>query len=128
MGTPITIAAAVALLLGAVPSSISAARRPGLGRLLAERLMQKKAQPRPQTHATDFGTDAIGCVTLPRWELRRFGYPGHAFACEEGVHGEVLGAVLDRAGRTLCYIVGAYEGDGCYDIDICDQVETLCVE
>jgi hypothetical protein len=38
--------------------------------------------------------------------MRSFGYPGHAFACEEAAHGEVLGAVLDRRGQRRCFIEG----------------------
>jgi hypothetical protein len=105
----------------------AATPKPGVGKVLATKLMTKKAF-RPQTHGTDFGTDALGCITLARWELRAFGYPGHAFLCEEGATSEVLGAVLSRAGVVRCYISGVYIGDGCYDFDICGVPETACVE
>jgi hypothetical protein len=125
-------------LLAATAGSVAAAEpKPGLHRLLARRLLEQKAlrgQPSggadagvPQIHATDFAGEAIGCITLPRWEMRSFGYPGHAFACEEAAGGEVLGAVLDRLGRRRCLIEGAYAGDDCYELRICDVPETLCV-
>jgi hypothetical protein len=81
----------------------------------------------PQTHATDFAGDAIGCVTLSRREMRSFGYFGIAFACEEAASGEVLGAVLDRRGLRRCLIEGDYVGDDCYRMRICNVPETLCV-
>jgi hypothetical protein len=119
----------------------AATPKAGLGKVVATKLMARKAPPaaatpgaatgtvfRPETHTTDFGTEAIGCITLARWELRDFGYAGHAFLCEEGATGEVVGAVLNKAGVTRCYISGVYIGDGCYDFDICDIPETACVE
>lgn len=130
----ITAIVPAALALASLASAAAAAeRKPGLHRMVAEKLLERKASREtrdagvPQTHVTDFGSDAIGCLTLPRWEMRSFGYPGHAFACEEAAGGEVMGAVLDRRGRTLCFIEGAYTGDDCYDLSICDESETLCV-
>jgi hypothetical protein len=116
----------------------AATPKPGFGKALATKLMAKKQAAassdgagsafRPKTHTTDFGSDAIGCITLTRWELNDFGYAGHAFLCEEGATSEVLGAVLSRTGVLRCYISGVYTGDGCYDFDICDIPETACVE
>lgn len=125
------LCAAIVCVLALAPSG--AAARPiesgKLARALATKLQEPKAakEPRPQTHATDFGSDAIGCITLTSRELWSFGYRGHAFLCEEGNGGEVLGAVLSRSGFIRCYITGEYVGDGCYDFDICDIPETACV-
>ena len=101
----------------------------GLAQALAKRLTARRTAP-PAIHATDFqGTD-VGCIILRRYELRPYGYPGHAFLCEVNGTGEVLGAVLGRTGRQLCDIAGAYINDGgfCYDFDICGTPETLCTE
>src|SRR5688572_28043571 len=107
------IACSFAVLVFALTLATATAATPkaGFGKALATKLMAKKAF-RPETHATDFGTEAIGCITLARWELRDFGYAGHAFLCEEGTTNEVLGAVLNRAGVLRCYISGVYIGDG----------------
>ena len=72
------------------------------------------------------GTD-LGCIVLPRREIAPFGYPGHAFLCEAAVSGEALGAVLNRSGRQLCEITGAYAGDLCYDVTICGNPERICI-
>lgn len=109
----------------------SAAAKPedsrGLARALAEKLhAAKPGAPQARTHSTDFAGENIGCITMPRREMRSFGYPGHAFVCEEA-GGEVLGAVLDRFGYVRCHIAGEYVGDDCYEIDLCDNAETLCV-
>ena len=131
------IAGSLAVLVFALSLTPADAATPkaGFGKVLATKLMAKKQTAtqsgsvfRPETHATDFGTEALGCITLPRWELNDFGYAGHAFLCEEGATSEVLGAVLNRAGVVRCYISGVYIGDGCYDFDICDVPETACVE
>jgi hypothetical protein len=118
--------AALALLLAAPAPAPAAPDQPALAKALAQKLFAEKAL-RPRTHATDFGTDRIGCITLTTWELRRFGYRGHAFLCEEGQAGEVLGAVLNRYGVVRCYIHGMYAGDTCYDFEICGVPETACV-
>jgi hypothetical protein len=119
---------AALLLLLAAPAVHAKPRDPaGLGRALATKLVARK-QLAPKTHTTDFGSDALGCITLTSWELRDFGYRGHAFLCEEGTTSEVLGAVLNRSGSVRCYISGEYIGDGCYDFDICEVPETACVE
>jgi len=119
----------VALLLALATPGPAAARRSGgsLGRALATKLLARKAL-KPETHATDFATDHIGCITLASWELRDFGFRGHAFLCEEATAGEVLGAVLNRAGVVRCHITGFYVGDLCYDLEICGVPETACVE
>lgn len=126
-----------AALVTATLGLASAEPRPGLHRLLAEQLLAEKtkkadtpsspATGTPQTHATDFAGTNIGCITLSRREMRRFGYPGHAFVCEEASEGEVLGAVLDRQGYRRCRIEGSYSGDDCYALTICNVSETLCV-
>jgi hypothetical protein len=117
-----------ALLVGtiAVGGAAAAERDPrGLGQALTKRLVERRQQAR--IHATDFAGVDLGCIIMPRYELRRYGYPGHAFLCEADVSGEVLGAVLNRQGRQLCDIRGASDGDLCYDFDICGFAETLCV-
>ena len=126
---------AAALVAATLELAGAAEPRPGLHRLVAERLAAEKARRpetppsagTPQIHATDFAGENIGCITLSRREMRRFGYPGHAFVCEEASAGEVLGAVLDRLGRRRCLIVGDYTGDDCYSLTICSVQETLCV-
>jgi hypothetical protein len=134
---PVLAAALMATTLG-LTAAADAAVRPGLHRLVAERLAAEKPQRpaptlvapttgTPLTHATDFAGDNIGCITLSRREMRRFGYPGHAFVCEEAAQGEVLGAVLDRWGARRCLISGDYTGNDCYTLTICDVPETLCV-
>ena len=122
-----TAAAFVTLLVLLAAAPVSAVDPDGLGRALAGKLT---ARPRiaPETHTTDFGDAAIGCITLTRWELAQFGYRGHAFLCEEGATGEVLGAVLNRTGVVRCHIVGHYAGDGCYDFDICGIPDSACVQ
>jgi hypothetical protein len=109
-----------------VGAATAAERDPrGLGQAIAKRLVERRTQAR--THATDFAGTDIGCIIMPRYELRPYGYPGHAMLCEADVSGEVLGAVMNKAGRQLCYITGVYAGDFCYDITICDFAETLCI-
>jgi len=121
------------ILLGTLLGSpVAAAERDprGLAEALAKRFTARRKAP-PQIHATDFqGTD-IGCIILPRFEIRPYGYPGHAVLCEANVSGEVLGAVVNRRGIKLCEIRGAYRNeadDFCYDFDICETPETLCVQ
>lgn len=116
------------LLLGTTVAGpvLAAERDPrGLGQALAKKLRERPA--RAAIHATDFAGTDLGCIILPRHEIRPYGYPGHAFLCEADVSGEVLGAVLNRRGRQLCEIRGFYVGDLCYDFDICGYAETLCV-
>src|SRR5262245_51883508 len=84
----------------ALPTNVAFAAAPepkALAQALAGKLRAHPAIA-PETHTTDFGDDAIGCITLTRWELADFGYQGHAFLCEEGATQEVLGAVLNRPG------------------------------
>ena len=112
-------------MLGGV--ALGADRDPrGLGREIVKRLVARRTSS--QIHATDFQGTNIGCIILPRRELRRYRYPGHAMLCEEASAGEVLGAVLSKSGNQLCDISGAYTGDFCYDIDICGYAETLCTQ
>ena len=110
----------------------AAARHPrdahGLGQRLVDKLVGRAAKlPQPQIHSTDFAGQALGCITLQRFEMRDLGYRGHAFLCEEDASGEVLGAVLSRSGRVVCYISGDYAGDDCYALTICGESDTLCV-
>src|SRR5262249_10248046 len=122
-----TGAAFVTLLMFLAAAPVLAADPDGLGRALAGKLT---ARPRiaPETHTTDFGDTAIGCITLTRWELAQFGYPGHAFLGEWGARGVVWGAVLNRAGLLRCHIVGPSTGAGCYDFDICGIPDSACVQ
>ena len=121
------LAILTALALPVNAALAAAPQSKALAQALAGKLRAHSAIA-PQTHTTDFGDDAIGCITLARWELADFGYRGHAFLCEEGATEEVLGAVLNRAGVVSCYITGNYVGDGCYDFSICDIAETACVQ
>ena len=117
------------LLLGTMLGGSGQGAEPdkhGLARALTDRLTTRRLVPR--THATDFAGTELGCILLPRRELRPYGYPGHAFLCEDAQSGEVLGAVLNRRGARLCTIEGSYVDDLCYDFDICDIPETACVE
>ena len=119
---------ALAVVLGALTlASMSAAAERGLGKVLAMKLAAAQGV-RPETHATDFATDRLGCITVTARELRRFGYAGHAFLCEETESGDVLGAVLGRSGQLRCYITGRYAGDFCYDLSICGLSDSACVE
>ena len=99
----------------------------GLAKAIAENLHARRQAA--AIHTTDFqGTD-IGCLVMPRFELRRYRYPGHAMLCEVAATGEVLGAVLNKGGRRICDITGNFtEGTTCYAINICGNDETLCVE
>ena len=103
-----------------------AAERGTLARVIATKLYAHKAI-QPETHTTDFRGDSLGCITLTAWELRQFGYRGHAFFCEDAATGEVLGAVLTRGGLVRCFISGDYVGDGCYDFTICGLADGACV-
>ena len=105
----------------------------GLGMALAKALHAKRTAKQNRStnlvpDTTDFAGDDIGCIILPRREIRPYGYPGHAFMCEAAVSGETLGAVLNKKGNQLCEIYGFYvEGTDCYDFDICGYAERLCV-
>jgi hypothetical protein len=118
-------AAVVSSMLLVCPASAAEPDKPGLARALADRLTARRLFPR--THSTDFAGTELGCITLPRYELRPYGYPGHAFVCEDAQTGEVLGAVLNRRGIRLCTISGFYTDNACYDLEICGYREQLCV-
>ena len=117
------------ILLGTMLGGpVAAAERDprGLAEALAKRLNARRQSA--AIHTTDFAGTDLGCIVLPRFELRPYGYPGHAFLCEDAVSGEVLGGVLNKKGRQLCDIAGFFvEGTTCYDFDICGTPETLCV-
>jgi hypothetical protein len=127
MKTPCTLL--VALLVGTTLGSVALATERdshGLAKLIAEKLAARRNSA-AILEATDFqGTD-IGCIILPRNELRPFGYPGHGFFCEVAATGEVLGGLVNKKGRQLCEIRGFYTADFCYDFDICEVPESLCV-
>ena len=117
LGTLIAIALAVP----------AASREPdprGLGQALVNHLGARRA---PDLAATDFSSGNLGCIVLPQREVRPYGYPGHAFLCEDGTTGNVLGALLSKKGIRRCNITGAYAGNFCYGITICETPETLCV-
>jgi hypothetical protein len=119
----------VGILLGTMLGSVAfgADRDPRrLGLEIVKRLVARRTSS--QIHATDFQGTNIGCIILPRRELRRSRYPGHAMLCEEASAGEVLGAVLSKSGKQLCDITGSYSGDFCYAINICGYDETLCTQ
>jgi hypothetical protein len=121
--------ATVLLTLGVVSPPAVAADREAFARTIAEKLIAGKAlSAKPRTHTTDFQGDSLGCITLTTGELRRFGYRGHAFFCEDAFTEEVLGAVLNRFGRVRCRISGDYVGGGCYDFTICGVADSVCVE
>jgi hypothetical protein len=118
----------IALCAAGTPSADARPPDPhAFGSALVTKLRTKPGL-HPETHATDFGDDALGCITFPQWELKQFGYRGHAFACEEGATHEVLGAVLNRAGAVRCYITGDYIGDGCFALEICGDPQDVCLE
>ena len=117
---------AVVLALAALSRPAAAADRDAFARAIATKLSARKAI-RPETHTTDFRGDSLGCITLTAWELRQFGFRGHAFFCEDAATGEVLGAVLTRGGVVRCFISGDYVGDGCYDFTICGVPDGACV-
>jgi hypothetical protein len=117
---------AVVVAIAAPGGGAAAADRGAFARAAATKLYAKKAI-RPETHTTDFRGDSLGCITLTAWELRHFGFRGHAFFCEDAATGEVLGAVLSRGGFVRCFISGDYVGDGCYDFTICGVAEGACV-
>ena len=100
----------------------------GLAKAIAEKLYARRQAA--AIHTTDFqGTD-IGCIVMPRSELRRYRYPGHAMICEVAATGEVLGTLMNGKGRRICDpITGSFtEGTSCYAINICGNDETLCVQ
>ncbi len=109
------------------PGVSAAADARGAAHAVARALAEHRSRLEPRLHSTDFALEHLGCIVMPRAELRRWGYPGHAFACEEASAGQVLGAVLDRRGRRLCTIAGSYAGDDCYELTFCGTPERLCV-
>jgi hypothetical protein len=113
-------------VLAAAPAPARAPDPHGLGLEIVRRLVARRTSA-TDINVTDFAGQNIGCILLPRRELRRYGYPGHAFFCETAPTGEVLGAVLNKKGLRYCYVSGAYAGDSCYDISVCDNAERLCV-
>ena len=117
----------LAAVLGLALAAPAHAGRSELASALATRLLATKSLTPRTLDTTDFSIDQLGCITLTVRELRAFGFPGHAFVCEEPQSGAVLGAVLNRKGVVRCHISGWYAGDACYDLAICDEPETACV-
>src|SRR5262245_8534586 len=111
LGHAAALALAAVMVSGGASVAADADARRDVARKIAAALREQRPI-RPLTHTTDFGNDAIGCVTLTQRELGRIGYRGHAFACEEGATGEVMGAVLTRPGVVRCYVAGTYAGEG----------------
>jgi hypothetical protein len=130
MTTPRALLAGILLGTMMVGPALAAQRDShGLAEAIVKKLHARR-QYAASLDTTDFqGTD-IGCIVMPRFELRRYRYPGHAMLCEVAATGEVLGAVLNKGGRRVCDITGAFLSDGtdCYAINICDNDETLCVQ
>jgi hypothetical protein len=129
MTTPRHLMAGMLLGTMLAGTALPAERDPrGLAEAIAKRFAARREAP-PQTHTTDFAGTDIGCIIMPRYELRPYGYPGHGFFCEVAATGEILGGVLNKKGRQLCDIYGAYIPDSlCYDFVICGVTETLCVQ
>jgi hypothetical protein len=130
MTTPRALLAGILLgtMLGA-PALAAERDSHGLAEAIAKKLHARR-QFAASLGTTDFqGTD-IGCIVMPRYELRRYRYPGHAMLCEVAATGEVLGAVLNKQGRRICDITGSFVDDGndCYAINICGNDETLCIQ
>ena len=125
----LTLALAGLVLIGSAtaPNASAASDPAGLARAAAEKLARRKVL-RPQTHNTDFQGHSLGCITLTTREMRQFRYRGHAFFCEDGATGEILGALLNRTGVVRCYISGDHTGDGCYAFTICGVSEGACVQ
>ncbi len=123
----ILAALALGTMLGTATAAVAVEPDPhGLADAIARRFAARR-RAKADLSATDFqGTD-LGCIILLRRELRPYGYPGHGFFCEAAVSGEILGALVNKKGRELCEIRGAYSGDFCYDFDICGTPERLCV-
>jgi hypothetical protein len=129
MTTPRALFAGIVLgtMLGA-PALAADRDSHGLAKAMAEKLYARR-QYAASIDTTDFAGTDIGCIVMPRFELRRYRYPGHAMLCEVAATGEVLGAVLNKGGRRICDITGAFtQGTSCYGINICGNDETLCVQ
>jgi hypothetical protein len=101
----------------------------GLAEAIAKKLYARH-QFATSLDTTDFQGTGIGCIVMPRSELRRYRYPGHAMICEVAATGEVLGTLMNGKGRRICDpITGSFtEGTSCYAINICGNDETLCVQ
>ena len=122
-----TLAAAILVLAISVPFGFAAEDPHGLAQAFVQRIAERKGTIAPQTHTTDFQSTELGCIALTTSELRRFGYRGHAFFCEDAGTGEILGAVLSRRGAVRCRIDGAYVGDACYSFNICGFADSACI-
>ena len=80
------------------------------------------------SQSTDFPGENLHCVTLSASDLRRLGYRGHAFFCEDNGTGEVLGAVLGPRGGVRCLISGSRTDAACYSFDICGFADGVCLQ
>ena len=130
MTTPHALLAGILLGTMLAGSALAAERDShGLAKAIAEKLHARR-QYAASIDTTDFSGTDIGCIVMPRFELRRYRYPGHAMICEVASTGEVLGSLLNKGGRRICDpITGSFtKGTSCYAINICGNDETLCVE
>jgi len=129
MTTPHALLAGILLGTMLAGSALAAERDShGLAKAIAEKLHARR-QYAASIDTTDFSGTDIGCIVMPRFELRRYRYPGHAMICEVASTGEVLGTLLNKGGRRICDITGAFtEATTCYAINICGNDETLCIQ
>jgi len=81
-----------------------------------------------EARSIDFQGTNLYCVTLSAGDLRRLGYRGHAFFCENSTTGEVLGAVLGSHGGVRCLISGSRTDTACYSFDICGYSDGVCLQ
>ena len=127
MRTSRWIALAALLVVVASTSRVTAAPRPGLTRLVAQKFAAA-GSPESRARAASLMGTQLECITLTRREMRRFGYPGHAFVCREFQTGEVLGAALNARGVPVCSISGSVRADGCFDLTICQTPDAFCFQ
>ena len=113
--------------LGGIAHGMTAADPHALARAAAEKLAAARGL-RPEASSTDFQGQDLYCVTLSASELRRFGYRGHAFFCENSGTGEVLGAVLGPRGGVRCLISGSRTDAACFSFDICGFADGVCIQ
>ena len=117
----------LAASLGGIAHGTTAADPHALARAAAEKLAVARAV-HPQARSTDFQGTNLYCVTLSAGDLRRLGYRGHAFFCENSTTGEVLGAVLGSRGGVRCLISGSRTDAACYSFDICGYADGVCLQ
>jgi len=82
MTTPHALLAGILLGTMLAGSALAAERDShGLAKAIAEKLHARR-QYAASIDTTDFSGTDIGCIVMPRFELRRYRYPGHAMICE----------------------------------------------